>query len=627
MELLSFLILFPLLVAVVLLFVNAESLRSLIVKVSSAAIAIASVALAFKYFNHNAIFFPAQFGWVATVMFVLEMLLGAYLLYLSVKNKKNIVAALVVVQTALVAYLEFFGGHLFTDFNLYVDKFSIIMALIIAIIGTLICVFAVGYMKEFHHHYHNELKDKRNFFFFVFFAFLSAMFGIVFANHLGWLLFFWEITTVASFLLIGYKENNESMNNSFLALTFNLLGGIAFTLAIIYARTNLGIIELDKLIIAGKAGMLVPAVLIAFAGLTKAAQMPFSKWLLGAMVAPTPVSALLHSSTMVKAGVFIIIKLAPVLQGTTAGLIIALVGGLTFLSTSLIAVSQSDAKKVLAYSTIANLGLIVMCGGIGTGEAVWAAIMLIIFHAISKGLLFLSVGVAEHKIGSRNIEDMGTLAAKMPRLGVIMLIGMAGMFLAPFGMLVSKYAVLRALVDTSPLLSVLIAFGSAATLFFWVKWMGKILTVLSDPTEEKLENNVSRDEWFPLYSLAAATVLVCAFFPLMSSTFIAPYVDEVFGYITSIGSGNMVIMSCMMGLVMLFPLSFVFYNKDAKLVKAYMSGANAGDNYNFTDSFGNKRAYNVKNYYMENFFGESKLFNASAIIVTVVILLLFFVTK
>jgi ech hydrogenase subunit A len=113
----------------------------------------------------------------------------------------------------------------------------------------------------------------------------------------------------------------------------------------------------------------------------------------------------------------------------------------------------------------------------------------------------------------------------------------------------------------------------------------------------------------------------------MSSVFISPYVDEVFGYVTSIGHGNMVIMSCMMGLVMLFPLSFIFYKKDTKLVKAYMGGANAGDNYNFTDSFGNKRAYNVKNYYMESFFGEGKLFNASAVIVSVVILLLLFVTK
>src|SRR5664279_3524355 len=135
MESLSFLILFPLLVAVILLFVNSDALRGVVVKGSSVVIAMASVVLAFRYFNHNAVFFPAQFEWVATLMFALEMLLSAYLLYLSIKHKKNIVTALVAIQTALVIYLEFSGGHLLTDFNLYVDKFSIIMALIIGIIG------------------------------------------------------------------------------------------------------------------------------------------------------------------------------------------------------------------------------------------------------------------------------------------------------------------------------------------------------------------------------------------------------------------------------------------------------------------------------------------------------------
>ena len=110
----------------------------------------------------------------------------------------------------------------------------------------------------------------------------------------------------------------------------------------------------------------MPATLIAFAGLTKAAQLPFSSWLLGAMVAPTPVSALLHSSTMVKAGVYAIVKFAPVLANTLPGLVLGLVGGVTFLAASAIAVTQSNAKRVLAYSTVANLGLVVACGGIGT---------------------------------------------------------------------------------------------------------------------------------------------------------------------------------------------------------------------------------------------------------------------
>ena len=130
---------------------------------------------------------------------------------------------------------------------------------------------------------------------------------------------------------------------------------------------------------------------------------------------------------------------------------------------------------MLAWSTVANLGLIVLCGGIGTYEAVWAGVLLIIFHAVAKCLLFLCVGVVEHKLHSRNIEDMSGLVVSMPRVSVMMQIGMAGMFLAPFGMLISKWAVLKAVVDASPLLSVFIVFGSSATLFFWVKWMGKLL--------------------------------------------------------------------------------------------------------------------------------------------------------
>ena len=234
------------------------------------------------------------------------------------------------------------------------------------------------------------------------FVFIAAMFGLVFSNNLNWLYFFWEITTLCSFLLIGYSGTGEAIKNSFLALNLNLLGSVAFASAIIWLVAQPGgTLELDKLIMTGGIVALIPAVLISFAGLTKSAQMPFSSWLLGAMVAPTPVSALLHSSTMVKAGVYVIIRFAPVLQNTTPGYMIALVGGFTFLFASAIAISKSNAKIVLAYSTIANLGLIVACAGIGTYEAIWAAILLIIFHAVSKCLLFLGTGTIEHRIGEQ----------------------------------------------------------------------------------------------------------------------------------------------------------------------------------------------------------------------------------
>ena len=260
-------------------------------------------------------------------------------------------------------------------------------------------------------------------------------------------------------------------------MILNLLGGIGFALALLWLGMTGGSLELDKLIAGGAAIALVPATLIGFAGLTKAAQLPFSSWLLGAMVAPTPVSALLHSSTMVKAGVYAIVRFAPVFANTLPGLCLGLVGGVTFLAASAMAVTQSNAKRVLAYSTVANLGLVVACGGIGTYEAVWAAILLIIFHAVAKSLLFLGVGTVEHQVHSRDIEDMAGLMTNLPRVGLMMLIGMAGMYLAPLGMLISKWATLRAFIDApgGVIFLILVAFGSAVTVFFWAKWMGLLI--------------------------------------------------------------------------------------------------------------------------------------------------------
>ncbi len=182
-----------------------------------------------------------------------------------------------------------------------------------------------------------------------------------------------------------------------------------FAVGLVYLYHSSQVMELDKLILLDKSYVLLPAVCIAFAGLVKSAQFPFSSWLTGAMVAPTPVSALLHSSTMVKAGVYIILRVAPVLENTVAAKMLMLIGGVTFLITAFIAISQSNAKKVLAYSTISNLGLIVACAGINTYAAVWSALLLIIFHAVAKSLLFLCVGIIEYKLGSRDIEDMDYL--------------------------------------------------------------------------------------------------------------------------------------------------------------------------------------------------------------------------
>ncbi|HJJ91955.1 MAG TPA: proton-conducting transporter membrane subunit, partial [Methanocorpusculum sp.] len=445
------LLLVPIAAAALLALFKPDIIRSIIVTVASVILIGASVFLAVSAWSNGITVVHAAIPWLWTALFIVEFAVAVIILCLAVKYKKPLAIILAIVQAALLLILEFSGiVHPQAEIVLTLSNLSLVMVLIIGIIGSLICVYALGYMKDYAAHSHG-VPDRRRYFFAILFLFLTAMFGIVLSSHLMMLLAFWEVTTLCSFLLIGYSKTEEAVNNSFRAVWMNLIGGIAFTGAVIYlAQMNpeASLLSIPNLLAIDNVGLVtIPLALIALAGITKAAQLPFSTWLTGAMVAPTPVSALLHSSTMVKAGVFLLIVFAPLFAQTWVGVALALVGAFTFLATSALAISQSNAKKVLAYSTIANLGLITACAGIGTPAAIVAAILLTIFHAVAKCLLFLCVGAVEHKIGSRDIEDMDSLLVRQPILAVMMVVGIAGMYLAPFGMLISKWAAIEAFIS------------------------------------------------------------------------------------------------------------------------------------------------------------------------------------
>ncbi len=622
MSTIFFLILFPLVVALALLVLKTDAARDIIVKLASIVIAAASIYLAVTYFGSGGEYFEFESETINYLMMGIEVCLAILIFGLGIKYKKYLASVLVAIQAPIMVWFELSIGHnIHVANNLYVDRLSIVMVLIIGIIGTMICWYALGYMKDFQHHHHGE-ADRRPWFFFLMFLFLAAMFGIVVSNNLVWLYFFWEITTLCSFFLIGFTKTPEAIRNSFRALIMNLLGGLSFVLAIVVLGKYYGVLELNQMLAMGMMGVSVvlPVALLAFAGITKAAQMPFNSWLLGAMVAPTPTSALLHSSTMVKAGVFLVVKLAPVLGWNIAGIMVMMVGGITFLMASFAAISQSNAKRVLAYSTVANLGLIVTCGGIGTYAAVWAAIMLIIFHAVTKSMLFLCVGTAEHNIGSRDIEDMDGLFGRMPKLATFMIIGIAGMFLAPFGMLISKWAAMKAFIDSGNILLVMIiVFGSAATLFYWTKWLGKMVAIMAK--RENIQQNVHKEEWFSLTVHAVLTVVICLIFPVMSKFLIVPYLETMYQSVASLAlsSGNMYIMSAMLALVVLLPL--LFYGKtNKKIVPIYMAGANLGDDLTFRNSMQQPTAVSLKNWYMEDYFAEKRM-NVIGVIATVVVII------
>jgi len=605
-------ILGPIAVGAGLLYLRLDWLRRLLVVGVMGVICACALSLINVPAPDGAAGWGANHRWSDPLMTAAELAMGIYVICIGARARRPLIVSLMLAQMGLMTWFEFaYGAKLEAARNLYLDKFSVLMALINGFVGGGICLYALGYMKEHHARAHKEATDRRPLFFALLTVFMGAMFGIIFSNNLLWLFFFWEVTTLCSFLLIGYTRTQEARDNALRALVMNLAGGLAFGLGIVWFYEQSGKIELQEMIASGHRGIaLLPAALLCFAGITKSAQIPFSSWLLGAMVAPTPVSALLHSSTMVKAGVYLILRLAPVITGTRVGLMVALVGAITFLAASLAAITAGDAKKVLAHSTIANLGLIVLCGGIGTYAAVWAGALLILFHAVAKCLLFLCVGVVEHQLHSREIEAMSGLILQMPRVAVMMLIGMAGMFLAPFGMLISKWAVLKAVVDAYPSLCIFIVFGSAATLFFWVKWMGKLLEVVGP--REPVVHALGFGESVALYGLSGATFLACLFFPFISLVFIEPYVRGVYGQTASMSPGNITIMMIMMAMVMLFPLSFLHYGRGVKVMDAYLGGANSRSSVRFLGSAQQVVPVTMNNYYLRDFFDEAWLARGGA---------------
>ena len=533
-----------------------------------------------------------------------DIFLMCLIIYLSVKHGKVLPIILSVVQTAVVLYTEFTvevkeGPHMM------VDWLTILMCIIIAFIGGFICIYTVGYMKGYHAH-HKDVKDRQPFFFSMLFLFLAAMFGLVLSQNLIWIYFFWEITSVISFLMIGYTKTDEAVNNSFCALWMNLLGGLGFAVAIALMANLHGTLQLLEVV---NIGALLPLMCLSLAGLTKSAQLPFSTWLLGAMVAPTPSSALLHSATMVKAGVYLLIRISPALEGNLVGIIVSSIGGLTFIMASMMAIAQNDAKKVLAFSTISNLGLIVACSGIGVEETVWAAVFLMIFHAVSKSMLFQSVGATENTLGSRDIENMHGLIITVPKLAYIMGIGIAGMYLAPFGMLISKWVALKSFVDSGNVVLVLfIAYGSATTMFYWTKWLAKLLCF--HIPREPVKDVTRKDEYVSMFFHAVTMILLCLLLPLVAIGVVNPIVRELFGNSTDVLSMSVLTtMAIMLVSIFIVPIAMFFISRRShrEIVPIYMNGINEGDNRFFMNSYGKKEHLYLSNWYLRFEFGRRHL--------------------
>ncbi len=310
-------------------------------------------------------------------------------------------------------------------FSLRMDGLAWLFVLLIQSISILVVLYARYYMSP---------KDPVPRFFSFLMAFKGAMLGIVLSGNLIQLVMFWELTSITSFLLIGYWHHRaDARRGARMAFTVTATGGLCLLLGVLLLGQIVGSYRLDDVLAAGDVvrehpWYLPTLILIALGALTKSAQFPFHFWLPHAMAAPTPVSSYLHSATMVKAGIFLLMRLWPVLSGTDAWVwIIGTAGVCTMLIGAFIAIFQHDMKGLLAYSTISHLGLITVLLGIGSPLAMVAAIFHTLNHATFKASLFMAVGIIDHECGTRDMRKLSGLRKAMPYTAVLAIVASGAM--------------------------------------------------------------------------------------------------------------------------------------------------------------------------------------------------------
>lgn len=415
------------------------------------------------------------------LLFLLVYLLASFAVFFlpsRLKKYKALLPALVQL-TAFIYFLHFISPitrgisltlkiewipRLGLNGEFMLDGLSMVFVLLITGIGTLVFIYARAYMKSY------QGTDK---FFFYLMLFSMAMLGLVLSANLIQLFIFWELTSFLSYFLISYHHEKESARKAaFQSLYITSFGGLAMLSGILLIGSVIDSYSFNDWMthseMLRESPFYFPGLLLILLGVfTKSAQFPFHFWLPGAMQAPAPVSAYLHSATMVKAGVFLLARLSPVLGGTTEWVyVISLIGVLTMLTGSYFAITQTDLKGILAYTTINALGVLVLLLGINTKESIKAAMLFLFIHAFYKATLFMLAGLIEKKTGTREISRLGGLIKYMPLtfiFALLALLSMAG--LPPLLGFLGKELIYEAKVQSPGIASLVLVLGVISNIF------------------------------------------------------------------------------------------------------------------------------------------------------------------
>ncbi len=415
------------------------------------------------------------------------------------------------------------------DLSFYIDGLSLIFALLISGIGGLIFIYAGSYLSG---------KPLRGRFFLFLIAFMLSMLGLVMADNLILLFGFWELTSITSFFLIGFDhEKEESRSSAMQALIVTGAGGLCLLAGAILLAMVGGTPSLSELMTRGEMVrshvLYLPILILILIGVaTKSAQFPFHFWLPNAMAAPTPVSAYLHSATMVKAGVYLAARVNPILGSTPQWeYLVTGMGFVTMIIAAYLVFISSDLKRILAYSTVAALGLFMMLIGMGTAVALKAMILYLMAHAFYKAALFMIAGIIYHETGIRDAQGLGGLWRIMPITGIAALLALLSKSgIPPFVTFIGKEMVFGATLDSA--LSLLL---TAGVFFVSVSFVVAAFLVGFGPFFKKMPDygqkihEVSFSFWIGPMVLSVLGIFWGIFNDRTGRWFVSPAASAIFG--------------------------------------------------------------------------------------------------
>jgi multicomponent Na+:H+ antiporter subunit A len=414
--------------------------------------------------------------------------------------------------------------------SFYLDGLGVLFGLLITGVGAAVMVYAGGYLAG--HPYLGR-------FYTFILMFMASMLGVVLSNNIFTLFIFWELTSLSSYFLIGFDhEEEESRKAALQALLVTGGGGLALLAGLVLLSIAAGTAEISELLARGdlirESALYLPALLLVLLGaFTKSAQFPFHFWLPNAMAAPTPVSAYLHSATMVKAGVFLIARFSLPLGGTDVWLfLVSGIGIITMLLGAYLALANSNLKRILAYSTISSLGVMVLLFGIGASGAVKAAVVFLLAHALYKGAMFMVAGAVYHETGTQNADELGGLWRHMPVLGSVALLAAVSLSgLGPVLSFIGKELLFEAVLEEHRFWFI---FTPAAVLAGAVSVAVALIVILKPFFGQYKETPKAPHEaplslWVGPGILAGLGLLIGLFPAIVSETLVAPAVWGVIG--------------------------------------------------------------------------------------------------